>query len=501
MRIRKITWLALSLMLINSYAPLVYAAEGDSSGIPSAVMGDVGGETKSAETKAGETKAGETKAGETRPGETRPGETRPAEPTSSKPAEETKPAGTTLGGEEVPMVAPVLKPGHVIKEGPKVTPAEGPKNTALVPAKTAAPIARTTASPTATGGYKLFGRIEEIANGPGANFPIVLKAMTPKLDTAPKLQGQANAANTPGGLTGAVVRSFPTDYRGVWGGTLTVAQMVFDPICWQIDPDEANRTRMLIRNGSQGTVNFTFSNDAQGNIDVQPAQITFMVPFKDTNSSDELRNMMSSGQGSQQIPGMGALGQLGMGNNPAMAGMMQQMMGSMMVPIMVTFGSYDTNAYVKGVSGNDFRAQLLKNNIRQLAPGVLEQQMVASEVSRVKRTGRIVQTYNETVMRFTKQSANQLYVQCASVTYGIDKRFQKKMVMYGTVSRGNVQQGPTDPFQGLMGGMGGMGGLQQMFGGGQPSNYGGSQNPYGNLQNNPLLNPNSNPFQSIFGGQ
>lgn len=491
MRIRKITWLALSLMLINSSAPLVYAADSDSSGIPSAVMGDVSGDSKSSETKADEAK----------PAEGKPSETKTDATSETKPALESKPAGTTLGTEEVPMVAPVMKPGHVIKEGPKVTPAEGPKNTALMPKTNVAPVAKVTASPAATGGYKLFGRIEEIANGPGASFPIVLKAMTPKLDKAPALQGQANAA-TQGGLAGSVVRSFPTDYRGVFGGTLTVAQMVFDPICWQIDPDEANRMRMLIRNGSQGTVNFTFNNDAQGNIDVQPAQITFMVPFKDTNSSDELRNMMSSGQGMQNVPGMGALGQMGFGSNPAMAGMMQQMMGSMMVPIMVTFGSMDTNAYVKGISGNDFKATLLKNNIRQLAPGVLEQQMVASEVSRVKRSGKIVQTYNETVMRFTKQSANQLYVQCASVTYGLDKRFQKKMVMYGTVTRGNVQQGPSDPFQSLMGGMGGMGGLQQMFGGGAPaqSPYGG-QNPYGNLQNNPLLNPNSNPFQSIFGGQ
>src|SRR5271169_5184871 len=62
---------------------------------------------------------------------------------------------------------------------------------------------------------KLYGRIEEIIQSPGAQFPVVLKAQTAKMDTSnlAKLQQHGEAS-----FSGKKVRSFPEQFTGTWGG-------------------------------------------------------------------------------------------------------------------------------------------------------------------------------------------------------------------------------------------------------------------------------------------
>ena len=101
----------------------------------------------------------------------------------------------------------------------------------------------------------LFGRIEQIAGSTGAQFPS-LKEQTAKLDTRkvskPVQKGQATT------YSGSVVRSFPQNFSGTWGGRLRIWTAQMDPICWQLDADEANRTRQLMVPGKEGSVNFEF---------------------------------------------------------------------------------------------------------------------------------------------------------------------------------------------------------------------------------------------------
>ncbi len=304
----------------------------------------------------------------------------------------------------------------------------------------------------------LYGRIEQIAGSTGAQFPIELKAQTAKLDTRERIKitqsGQASV------FSGSVVRSFPQQFTGVWGGHLKIWSSQIDPICWQIDADEANRTKQLMVPGREGTVNFDFAQSTAGKIDLEPAQIVFMVPMKETHMQEQLNSMLGAG-GLGQASGLTLPGM----DSTQIASMMQRITSTMNVPIMVNFGAINRTD-VEGVSGNTIRATVLRNTIRQLGPGVLEQQIITQENQRNNKTGKARQEYSETVIRFTSQTANDLYVQAAAVNYTSNRQFERKLILYGSIRRGEVMQDASNP----------LGGLNSQF----PQLPGG-QNPFQNL--------------------
>jgi hypothetical protein len=313
----------------------------------------------------------------------------------------------------------------------------------------------------------LFGRIEEIAGSQGAQFP-VLKAQKPKLDTRGTTPTTLRAQAQESRLSGTVVRNFPQDFNGTWGGTLAVWRFEQDPVAYQIDPEEAKWTAQAIKQGAVGQVNFNFSQAGGGKIILEPAQICFMVPMKDTYASQQVNQMLG---------GMGG----GMSQDQGGA-MMKQMMGSladsMKVPLIMQLGNFETSGMVTGISGNQLRSTLLKNELRELSPTVLEQQLVTSQVETNAKTGKVTNGYGETVLRFTRQTADQFYVQAVVVAFTANRHFEEKTVLYGTVRKGQVVQNNPDPMSGL-------GDLSRMMGG-----QGGGRMPQ--------LPSGQNPFQNLF---
>lgn len=309
----------------------------------------------------------------------------------------------------------------------------------------------------------LYGRIEQIAGSGPVSFP-ALKEQTAKLDVreVPKtVQKGRTSISSAGTYTGTVIRSFPPQFSGVWGGHLKIWSALMDPICWQLDRDEAIRIRQLMVPGREGSVNFRFQQ-SRGEIELEPAQVVFMVPMKDTHMQEELNSMLGSGQtGGLTLPGMDA---------KQMASAMQQMANTMSVPIIVSFGAVEGSG-LEGVSGNDIRASVLRNVIRKLSPTVLEQQIVTQETQRNKKTGQIRQEYSETVIRLTGEGPNSLYVQAAAVNYTSDRRFERKLILYGMVHRGQVMQDASNP----------MGALGTMMNGGQMPQLPAGQNPFKGL--------------------
>jgi len=288
----------------------------------------------------------------------------------------------------------------------------------------------------------LFGRIEQIAGHAGAQFP-VLKALTPQFDLrATSTQLKAKATETQ--LSGTVVSAFPQDYSGNYGGTLTIWRFEQDPVAYQLDASEAKWTALAMKQGLTGDVNFNFVRAGNGKMTLEPAQISFMVPLQDTYASAQVNQMFNGTQGGQ----MGGL----------MQSMMGSMAGSMKVPVQLYLGNVQTSGMETGVSGNQLRETVLKNEIRELSAGVLEEQIVTEEVSRNVQTGAIVKSYGETVLRFTKQSSDQFYVQAAVVTFTDTRRFKRKVILYGTVRKGQVVQ------QNQPNVMPGMGDLSKMMG-------------------------------------
>jgi hypothetical protein len=150
------------------------------------------------------------------------------------------------------------------------------------------------------------------------------------------------------------------------------------------------------------------------------------------------------------------------GGNAAMGAMMSQVAGSMPVPVTLEFGDVETSDGKTSVSGNKMRQVVLKNEVRQLGGGAVEEQIVTQTTTWDKRTGRPRVGYGETVVRFSTQSPTVMYVNAASVEYGADKKFLCKMMLYGSIGKGVVMN--TDPMSAMTQGMGGLGGTGS-FGG------------------------------------
>ncbi len=309
----------------------------------------------------------------------------------------------------------------------------------------------------------LYGRIEELTAGAGAKFP-VLKAMTAKLD--PRGVGGLKGGAVDTIYSGSVVRSFPTTFEGVWGGKLQVYENQQDRLYYELDPEEAKQTAELLKPGLLGQVNLQF--EQRGSVvNLEPAQIFFSVPMSESRYS----GMMSSmGQGqTTNIPGFG--------NMPGgMGAMMKSFMSQMPYIFSVSLG----NAAGTGVTGNAVSASILKNDIHQLSPKVVEQDLVTTESSTNAKTGRTRRGFAETVVRVTVYDSMRLYVQAASVDYNSDKRFLHKIVFNGYVTKGQTEQ--VNPMGSLsIPGMPGM------------SNPAGGANPFQGLPGG------ANPFQGLFG--
>jgi hypothetical protein len=144
--------------------------------------------------------------------------------------------------------------------------------------------------------HMLFGRIEELTAG----------AQTARMDTSGQtLKGVAAESM----YSGQLVRSFPSELNGTWGGFLQLQQIQLDPSYYQLDAEEAKQTAELMRPGVQGKVNMTFQNTASG-LTLEPAKIFFTAPMTQSRLASQMSQL---GSGGMTIPGMG-----NMANNPGM---------------------------------------------------------------------------------------------------------------------------------------------------------------------------------------
>lgn len=382
--------------------------------------------------------------------------------------------------EETPSkpVAPVEKPADFQSEtpaedasSPAGMQAESASEGSLQPAKSAPPRRSSTNAPAKAKAITLYGRIDQIAGEASVEMP-KLQMQKASLD----LSGQAplKASASEARFSGSVATSFPMDFSGTWGGTIRVWRYNVSPLSYEEDAAESNKLRQILTPGTAGDVNFVFRHEG-GKIDLEPAQVRIMIP---ATQSFSYQKMMEGGAG--QMGGMG--------------GMVSQMMANMKVPVILHFGSVSTSGSMEvGVSGNQIDQRVVKNEIRQLAANVVEEQIVTRNSS-VQSSGRAENGYTESVLRFTRQSPTQLYVLAASVDYDGSGKFLRKLIMYGNVVRGQVMNtSPVPTGMGNMqqllqqtggqGGAGGMAGLSSILNSlgaatGGASNYSSSMSQY-----------------------
>lgn len=351
----------------------------------------------------------------------------PATPAASDRAPEPVGNASASAGKEPAVTAPKTPLKYVTPPAPKA----------------AAPAA---AKPPESSGKALVltGRIEELCKGNSAVLPLKWKKMEPIRDTtldAKPIVGKA-ATNTLAAGAQQVQRAYPMDFRGTWSGTLTIFTRAFSPLKYQLDSAEATKEYNYLTPGKQGQTTITFYPRGASSY-MEPCQ----VMFQSMQSMGELNANMAKAYGIDSQ------------RNPMFANMQ-----NMQVPVMYSLHLGDlTNG--TGVTGNQLQSRLMKNEIRQLRPDIIEQQVVTQDSDRNPQTGKTRLGYGESVLRFTRIDANRLYLQAATVNYATDGKFLNKVVLYGTLNRvasvgagAAVPNNPMNPFGGVLPGSGGNGG-------------------------------------------
>jgi hypothetical protein len=423
--------------------------------------------------------ASERKSGQAGPGaeNSRPGTTGGAEPgaatapalnseaTPASPSSgnaEAKPAGaTTANPETKPEVPPTyaerIEAERAAQERKAALEAET-RRRREVELKAAASQSR----PVEKAPLKLYGRIEELCAVPGAKIPLKMQAMMPIRDTSldAKLAGKTSTLAGGASTLAAGAQAYPMDYRGSWSGEITINSSNFDPVYYQYDAAEARREAELLRPGTKGRYTVTFYQGANNKIEMQPSQVIFQGT--DT-MGNQLKVLAKADPGLKGMPGAGL-----------------PMMANMQIPIIFAMhlGTPITSAEI-GVTGNQTSSELMKSTLKELSKGVLESQIVTREHDRNPETGKVQDGYSESVLRFTRLSNRQLYLQAAHVYYRKDGHFLGKQILYGTLDRSDGQAAagypnPANPFGSLIPGLGGA----NPFGGMPGSQPGGG----GNLQ-------------------
>lgn len=261
----------------------------------------------------------------------------------------------------------------------------------------------------------LYGRIDQIAAQGNVSMP-ALKMEVPKLDKSESKPLEAQVSESR--FSGHITSSFPLDFTGNWGGSLKVWRYSTSAASMQEDSAETQKLERILQPGKDGTVNFTFSHDSYGKIDLQPSVVKMMIPASESYGMSKMA------------------GQMGM--NPQMMSMMSSMMSNTQIPVFLHFGNVSTAGSSEvGVSGNQIEQTVVKNEIRQLSSNVVEQQIITRDAS-VQASGGRREGYTESDIRFTQQSTGNLYVLAASVDYGSRGEFLRKLIMYGNVYRGQT---------------------------------------------------------------
>jgi hypothetical protein len=263
---------------------------------------------------------------------------------------------------------------------------------------------------------KLYGRIEQLTTQNGAQLPANLTRQ-PAQQSA-KLD-QPSSTQLPGRASITAVKPqtyFPDAFLGYWQGTLKVHANQFSSLAYEVDREETTKEVELLAPGRVGSVTFSFVRNG-GQLSLEPTRIVFSAPMSQSRHAEELKELANS--------------------NP----MLGQDVAGFLQSVPYYYGLEMGNvAQGTGITGNALHNQVIKNDIRQLGNGIVEQDLVSYNQERNPRDGRMQSGYSEMVLRFYQQAGQQLYVQVASVNYLADGRFKDKILLYGTVQRASSTQ-------------------------------------------------------------
>ncbi len=264
------------------------------------------------------------------------------------------------------------------------------------------------------------GRIAQLLSENGAQLPIRLQALTPKLDAT---------SSKPVLLTGGVSKSgsFPNDWHGSWSGTLTIKVFQYNPQCARFDPAEFSQTQSLMQPGTSGKVTFKFTEGSDRKMELLPAQVYFSRPA--TVNHYRIYASENTGREQQSADSPGA-GWIKLGKIRPIAGQP--------FTYILHLGLFEPGT---GVTGNSLSGRLLSDAVKTLSEDVVEQQVFTYESDVSRLTGSVGHAFSENDIQFSAEDAETLKVEAASVRYGPAGDFVDKVILEGEVRRDESQAG------------------------------------------------------------
>jgi len=192
-------------------------------------------------------------------------------------------------------------------------------------------------SAAATASPLLQGRIEEIRDNPGIKLPPELQA------TALRLQQTPVGPN----ILRAELKSFPAILRGEWKGQLKITSADYSSNYISAQPADAAKDQQAVYAGAPVEALFRFYNPRAGLLTMAPPELKIARVARAKRPADY---------------------------------------------IYLAVNDLDSDRYVSLGGTNKIKNTLLKNDIRMLAPNVVEQDMVVAVLLTDKRSGRQTMT-------------------------------------------------------------------------------------------------------------
>ncbi len=267
-------------------------------------------------------------------------------------------------------------------------------------------------------GVKLFGRIEQLINEKGAVLPGKMQKMTPMFDSTPPGSSTSSAEQT---FTGQEVKSFPISWDGIWKGTVTVTKRECLELGWLSQPAATYRSSQFFKPGSQLSLICRF-NKSGDELSLSPP----VASGKFKHVADLVKTI---------IVETGASPRSYSRSNPLLGMDLSGMANDGTTPIvrMETFSF--GKRYGPSMGGNFIDSDIQSNQLRELAPGTVEQDIVTSSTSQsMYGAPDAVSSFGESVVRLTRTN-DDLIISLAYDNYQHDGFCVGKCVLEGTLHR------------------------------------------------------------------
>jgi hypothetical protein len=259
----------------------------------------------------------------------------------------------------------------------------------------------------------LYGRIEQLVNQKGATLPGRLRKLTPVLDLSPPGPSEDRQ------FSGIDVRSFPMEWEGIWKGLVTVKSRENAEMGWLSQPAACYRACQFFKPGSRLTLVCRFHKE-DGKLTLSPPVVTGR--FKHAQDLVQAILAATSEVGDRKATG-------------TRVGLADFDLGQKTMPIARIESFSFGKRYGPSAGGNFVDTDLISNELRELAPGTVEQDLVTSNTSSsLYGAPDQVSSLAESVVRL-RRDGNKLIVSLAYVNYQPDGISINKCFLEGTLER------------------------------------------------------------------